>query len=139
MNKGAKLIDCFLCDDVRQEISGKSTFVGVYGADVIIPVVPYILPQLYIVSKWNVSSGLFKEIAFRLVSPSGNQIGPVRANAPATVKGTRLTMNLALIPFQIQTLGRYQFYIKIDDQPEKMIDEFEVKLAASQHANFNGN
>jgi len=129
MTRKPKLIDWIICDDVRQEASGKTTIVGIYGADVIVPMTPMVLPQLCIITKWDVSSGTFKDIVFRLEMPAGNQMGPVKAKAPQSVKGSRLSMHLALIPFQIQTVGTYKLHIKIDDEPERNIGEFEVKLA----------
>lgn len=130
MTKKSKLIDCFLCDDVRQEITGKTTFVGVYGTDVVVPMVPFIMPGLYIVSKWDISGGLFNDVTFRIEMPDKKQLGHIKAMAPQNVKGPQLLMHLALIPFQIQVAGVYKVYIKIDDEPEKTIVEFEIKLAA---------
>jgi hypothetical protein len=130
MTKKSKLIDCFVCDDVRQEISGKTTFIGVYGTDVIVPMVPFMVPGIYIVSKWDISTGSFNDVTFRLETPDKNQLGPIKTTAPKDVKGTKLMMHLGLIPFQIQVAGVYKVYIKIDEEPEKTITEFEIKLAA---------
>jgi len=129
MTKKPKLIDWILCDDVRQEASGKTTIIGIYGADVIVPMTPMVLPQLCIITKWDTSSAIFKEIEFRLEMPDGNQMGPVKAKAPHNVKGERLSMHLAFIPFQIQVIGTYRLHIKIDDDTEKTIGKFEVKLS----------
>jgi len=130
MTKKPKLIDWILCDDVRQEASGKTTIVGIYGSDVIVPMIPMVLPQLCIITKWDMSSGVFKEVGFRLEMPNGTQLGPVKAKAPLSVKGKRLSMHLAFIPIQIQVVGTYKLHIKIDDDPEKEIGKFEVKLAS---------
>lgn len=129
MIKKPKLIDWIICDDVRQEASGKTTIIGIYGADVIVPMTPMILPQLCIITKWDISTGIFKEIIFRLEQPDGSQLGPITVKAPHKIKGNRLTMHLAFIPFQIQIVGTYNIFMKIDDESEKKIGEFEVKLA----------
>lgn len=130
MTKKPKLIDWILCDDVRQEASGKTTIVGIYGTDVIVPMTPMVLPQLCIITKWDISSGVFKEIVFRLELPDGNQLGPIAAKAPHHIKGERLSMHLSLIPFQIQLLGTYKIFLKIDTELDRKIGEFEVKLAS---------
>ena len=72
---------------------------------------------------------MYKEIIFRLEFPDGSQFGPFPAKAPHNVKGERLMMHLAFIPFQIQVLGTCKVFLKIDDEPEKKIGEFEVKPA----------
>lgn len=129
MIKKPRLIDWIICDDVRLEASGKTSIIGIYGADVVVPLTPMVLPQLCIITKWDISAGTFKEIVFRLEQPDGNQLGPITAKAPHNIKGERLTMHLSFIPFQIQTVGTYRIFLKIDDEPEKKIGEFEIKLA----------
>lgn len=129
MSKKSKLIDWILCDDVRQEASGKTTIIGIYGVDVIVHRTPLVLPQLCIITKWDISNGIFKEIVFRLEQPDGSQLGPIAAKAPHNIAGEKLMMHLAFIPFQIQIVGTYKIFLKIDDEPEKKIGEFEIKLA----------
>jgi hypothetical protein len=132
MTRKPRLIDWILCDDIRLEASGKTTIIGIYGEDVIVPMTPMVLPQLCIITKWDTSVGVFEEIGFRLEMPDGKQMGPVKAKAPHNVKGNRLSMHLAFIPFQIQLIGTYKLHIKIDDDAEKKIGEFEVKLATQK-------
>jgi hypothetical protein len=74
VTKKPKLIDWIICDDVRQEITGKTTIIGIYGSDIIIPQTPMVLPQLCLLTKWDIKSGIFEEIAFRLEIPDGNQL-----------------------------------------------------------------
>jgi hypothetical protein len=139
MASKVKFIDMFLCDDVRQEISGKTTLVGVYGSDVIVPAIPIMLPQMFIITKWDITDGIFREVTFRIGYPNGNQIGPLKAVAPDTVIGSRLTMNLALIPFQIQTAGVHKVYMAIDEEPEEMVGEFEIKVMPPNQAVVGNN
>lgn len=37
------------CDDVRQEIGGKRSFIGVYGDELYVPTLPALIPKFYIV------------------------------------------------------------------------------------------
>jgi len=129
MTRKPRLIDWMLCDDVRVEASGKTSIIGIYGSDVIVPITPIILPQLCVITKWDISSGVFREIIFRLELPDGKLLGPVTAKAPRQIKGQRLTMHFNLIPFQIQILGTYKVFLKIDDEPDRKVGEFEIKLA----------
>lgn len=129
MSKKVRLIDWIICDDVRLEVSGKTSIIGMYGSDVVVPLIPMVMPQLCLITKWDISAGTFKEIVFRLEQPDANQLGTITAKAPHNIKGDRLMMHLSFIPFQIQAVGTYKIFLKIDDEPEKKIGEFEVKLA----------
>ncbi len=132
MSKKPKLIDWIICDDVRLEVSGKTSIIGMYGSDIVVPLTPMIMPQLCLITKWDISAGTFNEIVFRLEQPDGNPLGPITAKAPHNIKGERLIMHLSFIPFQIKTLGTYRIFLKIDDDLEKKIGEFEIKLAAQK-------
>lgn len=56
------------CDDVRQELSGKSTMVGVYGNEMYVAEFPAVLPTFSIVtSVWTVQSRPFQKLIFRVL------------------------------------------------------------------------
>ena len=112
---------------------------GVYGTDVIVPIIPIVLPAIFIVSKWDISSGSFSNATFRIEAPDKKLMGPVTAAAPKDFKGSRLMISLAMIPFQIQVAGVYKVYIKIDDEPEKAIVEFAIKLASAKQTPSSSN
>src|ERR1700685_3740105 len=38
------------CDDVRQELGDKRTFVGVYGPELHVPAFPALIPKFYVVT-----------------------------------------------------------------------------------------
>ena len=44
-------IEVIYCDDVREEIGSKFSYMGVYGADLVIPKFPVVLPKLCLVVK----------------------------------------------------------------------------------------
>lgn len=35
-----------MCDDIRQEIGGKISYMGIYGANILLPQFPFMLPKL---------------------------------------------------------------------------------------------
>lgn len=54
------------CDDIRQEVAGKSTFVGVYGGEMIVPKFPAILPNFFIYTTvWTSRALPFRKIVLR--------------------------------------------------------------------------
>ncbi|MBP7231357.1 MAG: hypothetical protein KBA28_05440 [Syntrophaceae bacterium] len=44
--KIAKEIHAVLCDDIRHEIGNKISLMGVYGKDILVPDIPYVLQKL---------------------------------------------------------------------------------------------
>lgn len=56
------------CDDLRQEVSGKQTYVGVYEGAMYLPELPFVLPQLFVVAKvWTTVDRPFKKLVFRII------------------------------------------------------------------------
>lgn len=56
------------CDDVRQESSGKRTFVGTYGSEMYVSDFPAILPLFFIVTTaWTSHSRPFEKLIFRIL------------------------------------------------------------------------
>ena len=73
-----------ICDDVRQERSGKFILIGLF--DVIgLPVFPALFPRLCIVNRWCCGQGVFKEKT-RIVGPD---------NGPVLTEGQEIAVQLA--------------------------------------------
>ena len=53
--KRPKLIDWMICDDVRMEVNRKLMFIGVYQDKILVGHLPFSLPQLAIITKWDTS------------------------------------------------------------------------------------
>jgi hypothetical protein len=61
-------LSVIFCDDVRQEINGKLTLVGCYGAEMLVTEFPLMLPKLCVtMSAETTVSNPFKSIAFAVV------------------------------------------------------------------------
>lgn len=72
-----------LCDDVRQERSGKFILIGLF--DVIgLPVFPALFPRICIVNRWCCGQGAFRERT-RIVGPD---------NGPVVIEGKEITVQL---------------------------------------------
>lgn len=56
------------CDSIREELSGKTTFVGVYGSALLVPSFPAVLPELNIkITAWTSYANPFRKIVVRLL------------------------------------------------------------------------
>jgi len=51
MSKFGRRIEVIYCDDIRQELGSKFSYMGVYGSDLVLPSFPVTLPKLCIAVK----------------------------------------------------------------------------------------
>jgi hypothetical protein len=129
MAENPRLIDLIICDDVRQEVSGKISIMGIYADEIVVPLVPTLLPQIWFVMKWDVSEGGFNDVVLRIELPDGKPLGAFPAKAPQNINNKQFLMYLALFPFQIQIAGDYKIFLKVDEGQEVEMGKFVVKLA----------
>jgi hypothetical protein len=61
------------CDDVRQEVSGKQTLVGVYGPIMFVSEIPTTLPQIFCVITYREAPDVFGEVAIRVIHEVGDE------------------------------------------------------------------
>lgn len=56
------------CDDIRNEVGGKSTFVGVFGSEMIVPSFPALLPKFVVhTTVWTTLALPFHKISLRIL------------------------------------------------------------------------
>lgn len=126
-----KIIDFFICDDVRQEIGGKRTIVGMYGNSLIVPSVPFNLPQLCFVLKvaFAKSSSITKMML--TIEMPGQIIGPLNVGVPKKVVLQNM-MHLAIYPVLVKETGTCQIFLSFDDQKRFKLGQIEIRLATQQ-------
>lgn len=103
-----------LCDDVRQERSGKFILIGLF--DVInLPGYPAVFPRICIVNRWCCGQGTFHERT-RIVGADGTKVIAESKDVPvnlveseATVTNVQMFINLRL-----ETEGVYWVEILLD-------------------------
>lgn len=95
------------CDDIRQEIGGKLSFMGVYAGGLVIPVEAIVLPQLYVwVQLHSPLSKPITEIVARIIQDDGSVVVESKADGvvpPEMVAKSdpRKTMHTVGMIFQI--------------------------------------
>ena len=57
-----------LCDDIRQEMGGKTSLMGLYDHHIVVPQVPFVLPKVCFYTRFSRMDGTFK-FSFSIVSP----------------------------------------------------------------------
>ena len=124
-----KLEHAIICDDIRQEISNKLSFIGIYANNIFVPKIPFTFPKLCFAI-------LYKDIktedsfSIELIDPSGKPLGKtINGSVPGKLKGN-ITFHLFAIfsPLVIKQEGSYKLVITInEDIGMKREVEFVIK------------
>ncbi|MBE9580134.1 MAG: hypothetical protein IMF18_00765 [Proteobacteria bacterium] len=129
--KKPKLEYAIICDDIRQEVGKKFTFVGIYGGrDLIVRELPFIFPKLcFAVFYKDMKCG--DSFSIELSEPSGKQLGQtINGELPGESKGYINFMVFALFsPLKVEKNGKYKLLITINnDKKNRNEIEFSIKL-----------
>lgn len=121
-----------LVDDVRTEIRGKLSLIGLYGNNItIFKPPPLTLPKLCFLTR--IIGGEGEQVAFHsLLDPSGKEIlvdKPQSKIAPIPNK----TGNIVLIvsPFNIEKEGTYTYMLSIE---KKMLHSFKFDIVTRERS-----
>ena len=124
-----KLEYAIICDDIRQEISNKLSFIGIYGKDIFVSKIPFTFPKLCFAI-------LYKDIeaedsfSVELIEPSGKPLGKtINGSVPKEIKGN-IYFNIFAIfsPLTIRQEGSHKLVITFNnDTKMKREVEFRIK------------
>lgn len=78
--KIAKKINTILCDDVRQEVGGKMSLMGIYSKDIIVNKVPATLPFINLVVMFEDIKEPFANLFVSVITPKSE---PTQLSYPA--------------------------------------------------------
>jgi hypothetical protein len=132
IEKRPKLIDWMICDDIRREMNRKLTLVGVYQDIIGVPNLPFTLPQLSILTKWDTSKASIKNFEMKIIQPDKNMIGPVIGELESSLEDKQRTfIQVGITPFQIPVAGKYEIVMKINKRTHK-VGTFEVALMSEK-------
>jgi hypothetical protein len=115
-----------LCDDVRQERSGKFILIGLF--DVIgLPAFPSVFPRICIVNRWCCGQGAFRERT-RIVGPG---------NGPTIVEGREIVVRL---PDTESSVTNVEFFLNVKLETEgvywvEILIEGDLKLRYPMRVN----
>jgi len=70
---GPRQLEVIYCDDIRQEVGNKFSYMGVYSSELIVPSTPVLLPKLCIAVKVSTDIGdPFEALEARVVKVKGD-------------------------------------------------------------------
>lgn len=94
-----------VCDDVRQEINGKLSFIGVYSNDIIVYKLPTFLPILTVVVLFEKLERTFKNLYVTIETPGSQPISIIAEAPPNTEVGKNANIVVRISPFKISEQG----------------------------------
>ncbi len=118
-----------LCDDIRQEMGGKTSLMGLYDHHIVVPEVPFVLPKVCFYSKFSRMDGQFK-FSFSVVSPSGERKDIIRDSDVQIPEGAKEgTFNVIASPFEVGAEGVFEVIIGLTKGADRF--EYVYKFAIS--------
>jgi len=137
---------CVFCDDIRAEVGGKLSLMGIYQGDLLVPVQPTVLPKLcMVVTAVTTADQPFEKVTARIASKERvflEQTLPEEAIAElqATLKASAdpedpyskmaIVINLAIAPFVVDSAFTLKATV-IADGEELPAGRLRVGFAAS--------
>lgn len=107
------LLYLHICDDVRQEINGKISMMGIYNSSIVVPEIPYSISKLCFYSRF---SGITNKHVFNfsIVNPVGEE-AKIIENSLCEPEGDadQGIFNVVASPFQLNQEGSYEIIINI--------------------------
>ena len=104
------LINCVICDDVRVELNGKETIVGVYTAGISVPFIPFsITICLWLQVIWSGEGESHIEIS--VLNTGNRQVGEIEGPAQVISPGYQSTLAIRGLNFNADMEGTYDIKV----------------------------
>lgn len=135
-----RYVHTFFCEDIRQELGGRYSLMGILGAELIVPV-PVLLPKLCInVSISSPTTEPYRKVCLRLLLDEdlvaeqlvnniddfyeGGEVPEAGASDADSSEGggvstrSMATFNLLISPFRVEKSGSLKVRVRLDDGDE---------------------
>lgn len=113
-------LEVIFCDDVRQEVGHKHSFIGVYSGDLLVKRLPVVLPRLCVVMSLTLpEADECDSVHFRIMQGDQCLLKTDDFSAPnksATAEqDMRITVVAVMSPFQVDDETSLQVVAQLDD------------------------
>ncbi len=127
-----------MCDDVRDEVTGKTTIVGIYNENITLDKFPGLLPVLCFWLNCSVEGKLSGDLRLAFDSPSKRRLATWQMPTPPKElePDPNISVQIAwkISPIRFDELGTYTLTAYSEGQ-EKIVYSFEVKEANPAQTN----
>lgn len=102
MSAGPRHLEVIYCDDIRQEIGNKLSYMGVYSGELNIPTAPLVLPKLCIVIRAvSEIQDPFEALEIRVLRVKGTEETELLSTAAATVPTNKPSTESGMLHRQV--------------------------------------
>jgi hypothetical protein len=133
MSERYKLRSVIICDDVRQEISGKEILIGVYNYSVLFHQFPAGMPQLVMKIAIKLIDKEAKSFLLHLRDPNGTVIGQIGGDLTNLNYDEPVSIGAIIVPLTFYAPGLYTIDFALDGDPLEIIYDFEVRLPKDEN------
>jgi len=108
-----------ICDDIRQEIGNKLTFVGTYQDVIFVPKLPFTFPKLcFFVQYKDIEAG--DRFLLELTDPSNKIVGKsINITVSAAQKPGKMRLSGIFSPIRAEKEGEYALGIAVNGNEKK--------------------
>jgi hypothetical protein len=117
-----------ICDDIRQEVSGKEILIGVYNDIIIFPSFPAVMQKLILRVSVNAPVGsIFKRFNIALVDAGAHKLFEIVNDVKGVeTDNPHIIFVVAALAVSFPREGTYKVFFGIDEEP-KAIWEISVR------------
>lgn len=118
-----------LCDDIRQELGGKTSLMGIYDHHIVVPEVPHMLPKVCFYTRFSRMNGAYK-FSFAITDPKGVRKDIIEnSDVQIPEDAKEGTFNVVASPFEVANEGIYEVTIGLTRGTD--LFEYVYKFAIS--------
>src|SRR5262249_52639797 len=128
MSNKYKVCSVIVCEDVRQEVSGKEILIGVYNDSIILSTFPGLLPQLVIRVVVKILDQMATKFTLSIKDPHQNILKTWAGTfAHGLDYKSPVVLGFRVLAISFIGQGNYSVHLGIDDEPVELIHEFQVR------------
>jgi hypothetical protein len=127
-----------LADDIRQEMGGKTSLMGLYDHHIVVPQIPYVLPKVCFYTRFSKMTGSYK-FSFAIKSPSSDVKTIIDGSEVSIPDGAKEgTFNVVASPFDVSEEGLYEVTLTLvkDEEPFEYTYQFAISNAQRLQAEY---
>lgn len=104
------------CEDIRQEVGGRVSLMGVLGSKLLVQTFPLPFSKLCLFIEWGELSGKFN-VELKIIAPQGVELPNVRPSAPIQGQAGLVARSMIVLSnFAFPAPGTYVFEFSADGE-----------------------
>ncbi len=127
--KLAKKINMILCEDIRPEIGNKTSLMGIYGNNMIVNQVPFILPKICLYVMLTKTTKPIPDFDVTVIIPKTDPIKLNIPEPPNQIVGSDVSLGILISPLKIKSVGNARIEIRFKNEKKpSLIYRFKITV-----------